>query len=119
MDLNQAIAKHTEWKTKFRTAISKQETMDAETISKDNCCELGKWLHGESKPKMAKLPSHADCVRKHALFHVEAGTVARTINAKEYTAAEAMLNPNTSYWNASTALVIAIMHLVKEAGLPY
>lgn len=116
MDLNQAIAKHTEWKTRFRTAISKQETMDAETISKDNCCDLGIWLHGESKPKMGKLASHAECVSKHALFHAEAGKVAKAINAKQYTEAETMLNPNTPYWNASTAVVMAIMHLIKESG---
>ena len=45
MDLNQAIEKHAEWKVKFRSAIVKKESMDAGTISKDNCCELGKWLH--------------------------------------------------------------------------
>ena len=117
MDLKQAIVKHTEWKTRFRTAISKHETMDAETISKDNCCDLGKWLHGESKQKMGKLVSHAECVSKHALFHTEAGKVAKAINAKEYTEAEAMLNPDTPYWNASTAVALAIMHLMKESGL--
>lgn len=116
MDLNQAIEKHTEWKTKFRTAISKKETMDAETISKDNCCDLGKWLHGESKQKMGNLASHAECVSKHAQFHTEAGKIAKAINAKQYAEAEAMLNPNTSYWNASTAVVMAILHLMKEAG---
>ena len=41
MDLDQAIAKHAEWKLKFRSAISKQETMDVTTIAKDNCCDLG------------------------------------------------------------------------------
>lgn len=116
MDLNQAVERHTEWKTKFRLAISKKESMDAEVISKDNCCDLGKWLHGDSKPTLGKLASHAECVKKHALFHVEAGKVARAINAKKYAEAEAMLNPNTPYWNASTAVVAAILHLKKEAG---
>lgn len=50
MDLTQAVAKHAEWKTKFHGAIIKKEQMDAPTIGKDNCCELGKWLHGEAKP---------------------------------------------------------------------
>lgn len=49
MDLNNAIAKHSEWKTKLRSAITRKETLDASTISKDNCCDLGKWLHGEAK----------------------------------------------------------------------
>lgn len=116
MDLNQAVERHTEWKTKFRLAISKKEAMDAEIIARDDCCDLGKWLHGESKPALGNLASHAECVKKHALFHIEAGKVARAINAKKYIEAEAMLNPNTSYWNASTAVVAAILHLKKEAG---
>ena len=28
------------------------ETMDVGTLAKDNCCELGKWLHGEAKPSL-------------------------------------------------------------------
>lgn len=49
MDLNNAIQKHAEWKTRFRKAISGQETMDAAAIAKDNCCELGQWLRGDAK----------------------------------------------------------------------
>lgn len=117
MDLDNAIGKHAEWKLKFRSAISKQETMDAATISKDNCCELGKWLHGEAKTKHGRLTSYADCVTKHAAFHVEAGKVASAINSKKYTEAEAMLNSGTGYATASSAISIAIMHLKKEAGI--
>lgn len=117
MDLASAIEKHAEWKTKFRSAISKQEKMDDVTISKDNCCELGKWLYGESKYKFSKFQSHADCVAKHAAFHIEAGKVAKTINAGKYTEAEAMLATGKNYANASSAVGVAIMRLKKEAGL--
>lgn len=117
MDLNHAIEKHAEWKLKFRSAISKQEIMDAETISRDNCCELGKWLHGEGKTALAKLSGHADCIAKHAVFHTEAGKVAKTINAKKYGEAEAMLGSGTSYASASSAVGVAILRLKKESGL--
>jgi methyl-accepting chemotaxis protein len=66
MDLKHAIEKHAEWKLKFRSAISKKETMDAGNISKDTCCDLGKWLHGEAKAKLGSLKSHSVCVSKHA-----------------------------------------------------
>ena len=117
MDLNQAIGKHAEWKMKFRSAITKQESMDAETISKDNCCELGKWLHGEARTTLGKFASHAECISRHAAFHVEAGKVARAINARKYAEAEAMIGSNTPYAAASSAVGVAIMHLKKEAGL--
>lgn len=116
MDLDNAIAKHAEWKVKFRTAINKQELMDADTIAKDNCCELGKWLHGDGKSQLGTLASYAKCVAKHAAFHVEAGKVAKTINAKKYQVAEAMLNSGTPYSDASNEVGIAIIGLKKEAG---
>ncbi|NOU23112.1 MAG: CZB domain-containing protein [Methyloglobulus sp.] len=117
MDLNKAIEKHAEWKVKFRSAISKQELLDAETVSKDNNCELGKWLHGDSKVKLSKFASHSDCIAKHAEFHREAGNVAKAINAKKYTEAESMLSAGSSYSTASNAVGVAVRRLKKEAGL--
>ena len=117
MDLNQAIERHVEWKVKFRLAISKHETTDAATIAKDNCCELGMWLHGEAKSKFGGLPAYVQCVSKHAVFHVEAGKVAQAINSKRFSEAGAMLNSGTPYAQASGAVGVAIMQLKKEAGL--
>lgn len=117
MDIDNAIAKHAEWKLKLRSAILKQETMDAATIAKDNCCDLGKWLHGEAKIKFAKLGSYTDCVTKHAAFHSEAGKIASTINLKKFAEAETMLNVGTPYSTASNAVGGAILRLKKEAGI--
>ncbi len=116
MDLTQAIQKHGEWKLKFRSAIANKETLDARTIGRDDCCDLGKWLHGEGKTKFAKLPSHAACVGKHAAFHVEAGKVAQIINAKKFDEATAMLAAGP-YVEASSAVGGAIMKLKLDAKL--
>jgi methyl-accepting chemotaxis protein len=117
MDLDSAIGKHAEWKMKFRNAISKQEQMDAATIAKDNCCDLGKWLHGEAKTSFSRLASYAECVKKHAAFHVEAGKVATAINAKKYAEAEAMIGGGTIYAQASSAFGVATMQFKKETKL--
>jgi hypothetical protein len=117
MDLNGAIQKHGEWKLKFRKAIADKETMDVETIAKDNCCELGKWLHGEAKSKFGRLQSYTTCVAKHAAFHTAASQVAKAINAKKFVEAEAMINSGTEYKETSSAVAVAIMSLKKDAGL--
>jgi len=117
MDLENALAAHAEWKTKLRGAIVKQEQMDAATISKDNCCDLGKWLHGEAKIKLGTLLSYKDCITKHASFHNEAGKIASTINAKKYAEAEAMMSAGSAYAAASSAVGVAILRLKKEAAL--
>jgi methyl-accepting chemotaxis protein len=97
--------------------MSKEESLDVETISKDNCCDLGKWLQGGSKVKLSKFSSHSDCIAKHAEFHREAGNVAKAINAKKYTEAESMQSAGSSYLTASNAVGVAVRRLRKEAGL--
>lgn len=91
--------------------------MDVATISRDNCCELGKWLHGEAKAKFSSLQAYSLCVGKHAAFHREAGKVATAINSKKYSEAEAMLNAGTPYASASSAVGTAILQFKKEAKL--
>jgi methyl-accepting chemotaxis protein len=118
IDLNAAIQKHSDWKVKLRTAIAHQEQLDAETITKDNCCDLGKWLHGDAKKQLGQLDHYVDCVSKHAAFHIEAGKVAAAINAKNLAVAEAMLSHNTPYAEASRLVCIAITQLQKDLKHP-
>lgn len=117
MDLTQAVAKHADWKFKLRSAITNKETMDVATVSADNCCELGKWLHGEAKAAHGTLKAYSECVKVHAQFHKEAGKVAEAINAKKFTEAEAMLGEGTPYTAASMNARVAILAMKKEAGL--
>ncbi len=116
MDLNLAIQKHAEWKYKFRTAMEKHEPMDAATIAKDNCCEIGKWLHGEAKAKHGHLASYAKCLSAHAAFHIEAGKIAALINSQKKEEAERMLSSGTPYHEASKRVGIAIIELKNAIG---
>ena len=117
MNLDNAISVHTKWKSKFRNAIAKQETIDTATINNDNCCELGNWLYGEGKTQFGKLNSHADCVTNHKIFHVEACKVATLINAKKYTEAEKMIDYGTHFAATSHLTAVSIIKLKKEASL--
>lgn len=108
MDLDKALSAHAEWKVKLRTAIAKCETMDVAKVSADNCCELGKWLHGADKPKLQNVAAYRDLVTKHATFHKEAGRVATEINARHMDKAAKMLEAGTPYAMASSAVGLAI-----------
>lgn len=114
MDLEDAVGKHIEWKVKLRSSIVKKEAVDANTIRQDNCCVLGKWLHGEGKTLHGKKPSFGPLVTKHAEFHRSAGKVADAINAKKYEQAETMLDGNSEFGAASFAVAAAIKALIKE-----
>jgi hypothetical protein len=113
-NLEEAIQKHAEWKVKLRSAISNEEQLDAETISKDNCCELGKWLHGDGKSKHGQMTEFQSLIEKHKVFHTEAGKISQLINAKKYAEAERALNAESAYAGASSAVTAAVM-AVKSA----
>lgn len=116
MDLDEAIKKHSDWKTKFRAAIAKKEKLDAELICMDDKCDLGKWLHGPAKTNLRTSPSYQSCVQKHAEFHKEASKVAKLINGEKFTDAEAALGGNTAYGAASNGVIMAIQTLKRELG---
>lgn len=116
MNFEEARKKHAEWRLKFRSAISAKATLDADTIAKDNCCDLGKWLYGDAKTKYVKFPSYADCVKKHSQFHIEASKVARLINARQYDEAQALLGMGSGFSSASGAIGSALDALEKDAS---
>ncbi|AMG38197.1 CZB domain-containing protein [Achromobacter xylosoxidans] len=109
MNLDESIQKHAEWKLKFRAAISRKEQMDADTIGKDNCCQLGGWLYGEGKLKYGAKPEFGAIVQKHKAFHTEAGKIARLINSQQYDLAEKEMGIGTAYSQASNAVGAAII----------
>jgi len=117
MDLTEAIQAHSAWKMRLRSAITHHETLDEASICRDDCCKLGRWLHGEARAQFGTLHSHAECVKKHAAFHKEAGRVAGEINARHYTEAEALLANRGDYARASNDVIFAIGALKREAGL--
>jgi len=117
MNLDSAIDAHSQWKVKLRSAIAARETVDAATLEKDNCCPLGKWLHGDARAKYGQMTAFTTCVDAHAVFHREAGRVARLINGAQYPQAESALAAGSPYANASSATGVAILRLKKEAAL--
>jgi methyl-accepting chemotaxis protein len=117
MNLDNAVQTHAQWKTKLRSAIAKHEQMDLLTLSRDDCCELGQWLHGDGKASFGRLHAHGDCVNKHLVFHSEVTKIAKAVNARQFETAEAMLGAGTPYAKASSALSVSFLQLRKEAGI--
>jgi methyl-accepting chemotaxis protein len=114
MNFEEAIARHTEWKIIFRSAISKKELVDAATIRRDDCCILGKWLHGEGKSHHESNATFANLVTVHADFHQNAGRVADAINAGRYDEAETLIGVWSEYSSASLAVIDAIEAVRKD-----
>ena len=113
IDLHAAIRDHTEWRKTFYDAISKGQSLDAASISRDTSCALGQWLDDDARQANRHLDSYRDCLVAHTEFHLEAAKIARAINDKRYDEALRMLGRGTDYSEASIALGLAITQLMK------
>ncbi len=111
MDLNVAIQKHAEWKFKLRNAVHSKTVLDAQSISKDNNCEFGKWLHGEARLFLGSHKSYPNCVAEHAAFHLAAGSVARAVNAGQKEQVEKLMAAGSEFAERSKKVAVAIVEL--------
>ncbi len=119
INLDNAIQAHADWRTKLRSAASKSETLDTDTVARDDCCELGKWLHGAGGSKFGGKPSFVALTDAHRKFHIEAANVARVVNVGQSDKAEQMLASGSPFAQASnevTRLIVQIKGELKTAA---
>jgi aerotaxis receptor len=112
-DLDQAVAAHLQWKTKLRNAIDRGETLDADTVCRDDRCPLGQWLHGEGRRRWGHVPEFTTLLERHADFHRTVGAVARQVNAGHRDAAGRAMEGGSAFARATQATVMAIKALQR------
>jgi hypothetical protein len=111
-----ALIAHMDWKRKLTLYIKKDPSvkLNAEEASKDNCCQLGKWIYGNEHPECKAHPEFEAMRIKHAAFHKEAGDVIRLADAGKFQEALQCLEDRTKgYGQASDLVVLAIGSLKK------
>ena len=117
LDFEAVIAAHQQWRTTLRNASLKGKQVDARTLSRDDCCVLGKWIYGPGGSKWGKQPMFTELVEAHKRFHTEAGKVAETINAGQLKAAQALMESGKPFVEAGHKVTVAIRS-IRAAGEP-
>lgn len=114
VDVDAIIDAHRQWKVKLRQAIEDRSTVDVETLSRDDCCALGKWIYGDGQ-RLAQRPNFVELVGRHEHFHSVAGSIGELINQKRMREAEDALAPGTVFSQA-TAAVVSTLSAAKRLG---
>lgn len=109
------IDAHRQWKVKLRDAIEARDKVDVDTLKRDDCCALGKWIYADGQKRYGSSASFVELVSNHANFHRVAGSVAETINAQHFREAEDALAPGTPFSNA-TRNVVRVLSTIKRLG---
>lgn len=114
IDVDSIIDGHRQWKVKLREAIDAGDKVDVATLSRDDCCGLGKWIYADGQ-RLRERASFVALVNNHAHFHHLAGQVGQLINDGRYTQAEDALAPNTPF-TAATNEVVKVLSAAKRLG---
>lgn len=116
LTLERAYAAHQQWKVRLQESVNAHSELDVATIRRDDCCELGKWLHSDGGSAYGHKPEFKSLLAKHASFHLVASVVAGIINTRQYDEATAMLQEFSLFSTASADVGMAIMALKRAAG---
>lgn len=114
VDVDAFIDAHRQWKVKLRDAIDIGESVDVATLSRDDCCALGKWIYADGQ-RLRERRSFAALVEHHAHFHQVAGQVGQLINDAKYHQAEEALAPGTPF-SSATSEVVQVLSAAKRMG---
>lgn len=113
LTLDKAQAAHADWKRKLLKAVDGAEVLDVASIRRDDCCDLGKWLHSTGKVHYGHIPEFQTLIDKHRDFHDITGIVAGIINARNTETAKSMLGGSSQFSYASMEVLVAINALKK------
>jgi methyl-accepting chemotaxis protein len=114
IDVDSIIDGHRQWKVTLRNAIENGDKVDVATLSRDDCCGLGKWIYADGQ-RLSGRASFTTLIGKHAQFHQVAGQVGQLINEGRYEQAEDALAPNTPFTKA-TSEVVLVLSAAKRLG---
>jgi hypothetical protein len=109
--LEQAQLWHKQWKDKLLAAVEAKEEIDVESISRVDCCDLGKWICSDGQRHYWSAPAFRDLVLHHREFHMLNGAVAKIINARKYDLAKSYLVSNEQLAKSSHEVDEAILRL--------
>ncbi|TSE33230.1 methyl-accepting chemotaxis protein [Tepidimonas charontis] len=115
LDIDGIIDAHRQWKVKLRDAIENQTTVDVETLRRDDCCALGKWIYGDGQRRFGGKPRFSELIERHRHFHQVAAGVGELINQRQWLQAEESIAPGTPFSQA-TRDVVQVLSTAKRIG---
>jgi hypothetical protein len=110
MDLAEALAAHTAWKTKFAAYLRDPDgSLTEAEVSDEKACELGTWICREALTSSGR--DRRKCLElqaAHTLFHLAAAKLAREVELREEVSAAV-------YGHASAEVIRHILRMKAQA----
>lgn len=108
MNFDDAIQAHASWKMKLSSYIKNpDDSLNPETVCKDDQCALGKWIYGEGSA-YSNVVEFGLLKSAHANFHKEAADIVRRAKSGETVTDEIALGAKSRFAEFSTQVVLHI-----------
>lgn len=116
IDIDAALSSHTEWRLLLEDVVQGRASapLQAQRVSQDDCCELGRWLHGSGRERLGHYPAFGMLVARHRFFHQQAATVVSLHQAGEQQQAQQLLA--TRCRHASNQVIFLLKELKRGLG---
>lgn len=112
MNAEEAVRAHAEWKEKLTTYLHHPDgSLDAAEVDRDDCCTLGKWIHGLDS-RSSNCAEVISLRVVHAEFHHAAAKIVRKADAGEERDVEKLLGKDSDF----AALAAKVIAQIKAAA---
>lgn len=119
LDFATALAAHQAWRARLLDLLAdpaREDAPDPVTVGRDDCCSLGRWLHGEGKARFGVGPQFATLVAEHRAFHGTAADIVRRLQARKLEEASRLISGPFAEQSARIeALLSRSIHLRENA----
>ncbi len=113
MDLDQALAAHTHWKSRLRAFLADgSEKLDAALVRRDDRCDLGQWLHGVAR-RHGDEPAIRSLVAEHAQFHAAVAEIVELATSGRRDLATARLAEEDGAFARATMGIVRAITVLK------
>jgi hypothetical protein len=77
LSMKSAIDSHMAWRNRLHAVLAgtSDEQLEIGEVARDDCCMVGKWIHGQGKADYGHLIEYAALKVTHAEFHLAAGEI--------------------------------------------
>lgn len=112
-----AVDTHVKWKSRLQSHVRGESTekFDIDTVSRDDQCAVGQWIHGIGGERFGRSPAFNAVRDHHAHFHRCAGEVLGQMHNGEKERALQMLESG-AFAEASSKVVESIVVLFEEVA---
>lgn len=116
LDFKAAIDAHMAWKVRLERCLENdnEEKLEVATVSRDDRCELGVWIHGAGGRDFGHLREFQEMKLRHSQFHLCAGDVLSCCLAGDKEGAAQKLR-SRDYTRASERVKLHLARLYVQA----